>query len=189
MRHSTRLAISAVGAIALAGAFASPAFATVISPSDDTEATVTVAGGSLSITVPDSVDFGEVAPIQTNDPDSLASSQVALRGTAITDTRAGTEGWEVTYSVTPFVNTTTGEALPIDNFFVNPNTTDGVPNGVLTVQPGNPSTGATGTIYSAYNVHGNNDAAWTTYLTLKIPANALAGEYTGTFTQSITTAG
>jgi hypothetical protein len=188
MRNSTRVAITAVGALVLTGAFASPAFATVDNTTGDTSATVTVTGGGLSISVPSSTYFDAVAPIQSYDDANLAKSYAQVQNTAVTDTRAGTEGWEVTYSVTPFVNAITKEELPAEKIFVNPGGNNG-PTGTVTAQAGLPTTGATGPIYSGTNVHGNNSVGWSTSITVTIPADALAGDYAGTFTQSITTAG
>ncbi|MCU1478717.1 MAG: hypothetical protein JWQ64_3410 [Subtercola sp.] len=176
MRNSFRVALAAAGTIVLAGAFASPALAAT---DGSTDATVTVTGGELSITVPATVALSDAAPGGT------ASGTVA--NTTVTDTRAGTDGWNVSYTVLAFSNTDLGESIPLANLTATPGSASAT-SGVGIFAAAAPTIGqGSGAIFGATGVHGNNSATWDTSLALTIPADGLAGVYSTTFIQSVTT--
>jgi len=142
----------------------------------DTDTTFVVAAGSLSVSVAATANLGTVATGATNVSGSLGAVDV-------TDARGGTLGWTTSATSTVFSRTgggTTSTAVSYNSGAVTK-------TGTVTTA----STGATPLIAVAAPVvmgtlvTGNNTANWNPTLTVTLPADALAGTYTGTVNTSV----
>jgi hypothetical protein len=170
MRNSIRFTAALVGAVALTGAGALSATAAP----GDTTATVEVTGGPLTISVPASIALTSAAP--------GATSSNVLSGVAVSDLRAGVQGWVVGVSTTDFTSLATGTAIPKDA--VSFTATNTAKTGTVTVAASVPTSLAT-TIQTATAVSGNNTATWDETLEVAVPADALAAtDYTAIITHS-----
>lgn len=174
MRNITRASIALIGAVALTGATALSATAAT----GDSAATVAVAGGDLSIAVPATLTLNSTGP------------GVAATGTlgtvTVTDATASTAGWDTSITLTDFTSLVTDSpTIPATGFLYNasPAVVTGAGAGTVTATP-NVAGGATAAVVQSATALGNNVATWTADVTLEIPANALAGDYTATLTHS-----
>lgn len=170
MRNSIRLTAAFVGAIALTGAGALSATAAPV----DTTATVEVTGGPLTISAPASIALTGVAP--------GATSSNLLSGVAVSDLRAGVEGWVASVSTTDFTSGLTGTSIPKDA--VSFTATNTAKTGTATVAASVP-TSLVPTIQTATGVSGNNTVTWDETVEITAPADALAAVYTATITHSV----
>lgn len=175
--------LAAAGLVLAAGAVAGPAGAVT---SGDTTTTFVVSGGALSITVPAStVTLGTAAPGGT------ITSQ--LGAVQVTDLRALlTAAWGATVTSTSF---TTGGGTPAETV---PNTAVAYWSGIATATTGTATftpgeaaannavaLGASQPAYSASAGVGDNSATWNPTLIVSVPAQAVAGTYSGTVTHSV----
>lgn len=169
MRSISRVSLVIAASAALVGSLALPASAA------DTTATVEVPAGLLTISAPANADLGTVAP------GSLITA--AVGNVAVSDLRAGEEGWNAQVSMTDFVGTNTATVIPAASATYTP--AAAVETGTSTVAP-TPQTGlATAkTVQAATGVVGNNTAAWDADLSFTAPTDALADTYTATLTHS-----
>jgi hypothetical protein len=194
------LAVTAAAGIALtpvaaSAATASPAvLALSSSPSqvgpgspEDTTVTFTVTStGTLSMTAPDSAILGTGAVGTT--------ISAGLGPVTVTDDRAlDAASWIVTASATDW---TTGagtlvETIPATDVSYDPGTI--TPSGVITVA-GFPTTLANAAVGPAVDPTvvagtagvGDNGATWDPTISVAVPGDAVAGDYVGTLTQSVT---
>jgi hypothetical protein len=142
----------------------------------DTNATVTVTGGTVSISAPASVGLSAAAP--------GATAAATIPSVEVTDTRAGTAGWTASFSSTAFTSATlTDQTIPAANVSYVPTTA--VVTGTATVTGSTASAGA-GAVQTASAVTGNNTAIWDGTVSVAIPSDALAAtDYTATMTESV----
>jgi hypothetical protein len=140
----------------------------------DTTTTFTIAGGDLTLTAAPTADLGSAG---TGAPTISGS----LGAVGVDDARGGTVGWTATAVSTAF-----SQGLGPDSTGVTYTTGTVGSTGSVTVAG---STGmavnTTATVVTASDVTGNNTASWTPQLTVALPSTALAGDYTGTVTTSV----
>jgi hypothetical protein len=176
MRKMTFAALALAGSAALVGVTAVPALAATTA---NTTATVTVAAGVLSITVPGTAALSTVLPGQ--------NSIATLGATEVTDTRAGTANWTATVTLPALTHDASGssETIPTTGatYLVGTATTTGTVTIATPATVTDLSTAKTSEATTA--VKGNNSASWTATLTVPIPAQVLAGTYSGVMTQSV----
>ena len=169
MRSITRTALVLACSAALAGSMAVPASAA------DTTTTVTIANGGVSLSAPGGATLSAGIP-GTN-------STVTLGNTTVTDARAGIVNWTATVSLSAL--TVSGQTIPTTgaSYFASTASLTGGSTLIATSSQLDLSTAKTSQVTST--VSGNNTAIWTALLTVPIPAQALAGTYSGTLTQSV----
>jgi hypothetical protein len=153
----------------------------------DTTVTFTVTStGTLSMTAPDSAILGTGAVGTT--------ISAGLGPVTVTDDRAlDAASWIVTASATDW---TTGagtlvETIPATDVSYDPGTI--TPSGVITVA-GFPTTLANAAVGPAVDPTvvagtagvGDNGATWDPTISVAVPGDAVAGDYVGTLTQSVT---
>lgn len=160
------LLVCAAGVLAFAG----PASA---APST---ATFEVTGDTLDIAVPASVDLGSV----TASAAAQELTAIPLGNVTVTDGRGVSSGWVATASATNFSGPQT-----LAGASVYSPTAASATN--ATVTPAADQTLATtaAPVQTATLAVGVNSATWNPTITVTIPANALAGTYTSTITQSV----
>ncbi|TFD83512.1 hypothetical protein E3T61_20960 [Cryobacterium lactosi] len=177
MRTITRASIALIGAIALTGTTALSATAAT-DPPKDTDATVTVQGGDLTLDVPAALTLNSTGP--------GAPATGSLGTVTVTDATASTVGWTASITVSDFTSLVANSpVIPATAFSYTASaaTPTGAGQGVVTGS-GTVTGGASSTVQTA-TAAGNNAATWTAEVALTIPANALAGDYTGTLTHSL----
>ncbi|MCH7232035.1 hypothetical protein L0U85_14390 [Glycomyces sp. L485] len=179
MRLRLRLLLIAAAVVALLLAPVSVAAAS------HTSLTVTVQSGSLAISVPEAADLGIV------DPATTASGQIG--SVTVTDERAQlTASWTASVSADAF---TTGGASPEETIPTSDvrywsglaTATSGV--GVFTPAQPLPANAVTlSTDRTAFTLTagvGNNSASWNPTVLVDVPADAVAGVYTGAVTHTV----
>jgi hypothetical protein len=180
MRKSTISAAVMIGTVALVAGVAMPANAAT---SGDTSATVTVEGGVLSVTVPTSL------TLDTTDATAIKPGSAVTADATITvdDERNGTTGWATTVSIGAFVGDLGGNSIAPTDVAVTPDDSNNVQTGTLTPTSANASAlGLTPqTIQTASAVSGINTLSWSEAVSLTIPNDALAENYTATLTHSV----
>jgi hypothetical protein len=193
------LAVTAAAGIALtpvaASAATTPAvLATSHTPAvagdPDTTVTFTVTStGTLSMTAPTSVFLGTGAVGTT--------ISAPLGGVTVTDDRAlDAASWIVTASATDWTTGagTTVETIPATDVTYDPGTI--TPSGTITTA-GSIVTLANAAVLPAVDPTvvagtagvGDNGASWDPTISVAVPADAVAGDYVGTLTQSVTGSG
>jgi hypothetical protein len=175
MRIRTPLLVTAATATMLAGA-ALPASAATGPGAGGTATTFTLGGGSLDVTVQTGATLTPGAPGAPNVTGSLGRVDVS-------DTRGSAAGWIVGATSTAFTHASgpSSDSVSYNSGVVSKDsgTVTGETKGATTI---NATTGvavADGTLAS-----GNNTAHFTPDLTVALPAQALAGVYSGTVTTS-----
>jgi hypothetical protein len=170
-RRIVRTALVLVCSAALTGTLGVPASAA------ETVATVEVSTGSLGFrSAPTSASLGAV--------DQGADAAITLRGTTVTDNRAGTAGWTATVVLTEFIGEATGARLSAAGATYSP--TAAATTGSVAVAPSTATDPTTPkVIQTATCVTGNNTATWNADLTLHVPNGAVADAYTTTLTYSV----
>ncbi|MGW1893400.1 hypothetical protein ACWCP6_24600 [Streptomyces sp. NPDC002004] len=144
--------------------------------------TLEITGGGLGITVPTGpVDLGSTAA--SSGAQTVSS---ALGNVTVTDGRGGTANWTVTANGTDFVgpgsSTISVSAAGSSSYTAPPASVTG--NAVVTAHNLAPLY-PPGPVQTAANVSGINSATWNPTITVNIPANTLAGQYTSTITHSV----
>jgi len=181
LRTHIRAAVAAAAGLLLVGAAALPASATGPDASDTTTLGATVTAGAISVGSDASVSFSA----QTLDPlegEREVSAEVSIW---ITDLRAATTGYTVTWAVTDFTTTpTNGKPIPATALTVSPDS--GSTDGTVIWTAGTTSDDGSGTIGTASGVSGVNAIETLAYLDLALPGDALAGAYSATMTISVT---
>lgn len=163
--------------------------AAVAAPASATDVTFTITGGSLSISQP------ATAALTGGDSGLLGQSvSGALGETTVTDQRNGITAWSTKIHGTDFTNGTTSIAVTSVKAFV-PATplmavtgtvvptqglaVDALTGVALAVAPNGP------TLVTTAGVLGNNTVTFTPHISIPIPADATAGTYSGTVTQTV----
>lgn len=137
--------------------------------------------GSLSISVPEAANLG-----------SARAGSVGVSGrlgaVTVTDTRDIPGGtWTATVSSTDFTTggATAPETIPNDSVGYSPGTVTSTTGGA-TFTPGTAGDlGSARTAFSASASTGFTSATWNPTITLTLPADVVAGTYTGTITHSV----
>lgn len=179
MRKATRVSLALGTSAALLTLAAFPASA----EEKASDATIEVQAGPLGIAVTPVLDPLELTP--------GTDAEFDIPTVSVTDNRAGTDNWTTQVSLTDFTNTDVLDAKPITvagaTYTVTPDSLDH--DGTITSLT---STDAVWTsaadelaAVTAAGVEGNNTASWDASLIVKVPASALAGEYTATLTHSV----
>ncbi|MCA2228283.1 putative Ig domain-containing protein [Nonomuraea aurantiaca] len=142
--------------------------------------TLTVAPGSLSITVPGSANLGSVAASSPTLSNSLGT-------VTVTDNRGNTSAsWTVTVSATSF---TTGTATAGETIATNKiaySSGSGSTTGTGTFVPGNLANGSLpGPGASWITGTGANSVTWNPTVTFTLIPSQVAGSYSGTITHSV----
>lgn len=182
MKNVRKLSVAgAVAMLAVTAVLVSPA-----GPAEaaDTTTTFQVSGGLLSVSAPATKDLGGGA--------AAGTLTAQLGNVTVTDNRAQLgASWTATVSSAGFTNTTATGAAPITTVTYASGTATAT-SGVATFVPGQVSTAvptaltSTGiTAFSASLATGNNSATWDPTVVVSIPAQAIAGSYTGTITHSV----
>lgn len=146
---------------------------------------LTIAAGSLSISVPSSATLPTVVP--------GGRSSGPLGTVTVTDTRgSGPATWTATVSATAFVTggRSTGETIPLTStsYWSGPAT---AVTGSGTLTPGQPSSvnavnlSSARTAFSLAAGSSLNSASWNPSLAISVPAAAVGGLYTATITHSV----
>jgi hypothetical protein len=179
-KHVLRALAVVTTATLAAGLAASPAGAADPAP---TTTTFTITGGGLAITAPGTARLGSV-------PTGSASVSEKLGDVTVTDTRGALAAtWTATVQTTDFTTgqKTAAETVPKANVLYLP----GLPtaaNPVGVFAPTIVDAEALGAlplpVYSVLTA-GNNSVTWNPTVTVMLPAQAVAGEYTGTITHSV----
>jgi hypothetical protein len=169
-----RLLIATAVAGMLAAGIALPASAAP----GDTVATLTVAGGSLSITMPATANLGS----RTN---TLGGGVLdgSLGQMQVVDARSGTAGWVASAISTTFAKSgATAIAAGSVSYTAGTITTVGTAtytaNNPISLAPVSP-------VVTATAVSGDNSATWTPMIHVIIPGGATVGDYTATITHSV----
>jgi hypothetical protein len=189
------LAVTAAAGIALipvaASAATTPAVLAISSTAaggdPNTTVTFTVTStGTLSMTAPESVNLGTGAVGTT-----IAG---ALGPVTVTDDRAlDAASWTVTASATDWTTGagTTVETIPAGDVTYDPGTI--TPSGTITttgsiITLANAAVGPAvdPTVVAGTAGVGDNGATWDPTISVAVPADAVAGDYVGTLTQSVT---
>jgi uncharacterized repeat protein (TIGR01451 family) len=136
--------------------------------------------GVLSITAPGSADLGTAAPGGT------ASAQFGV--VQVSDDRAGVAGWTATVSGTDFITGggTPAETIPVhDVQYLIAGFTSTTGSATFTPTPATVLSGAARAVVTATNVNGDNSASWNPLIQVLVPGGAVAGNYSGTITHSV----
>lgn len=181
----TKLIASVTAGAALVGITAGPAMA------EDTTTTFTLTGGALAISVPANA---TITGVNTG----ILSTDSSLGNVTVTDARGAllTAGWTASVSSSDFVtgDTDPGSAgyadrvIPKANVTYDPGLLAGLltSTGVAVRAPGVAGAlGSARTAYQATNVVGNNVTTWNPTITVAVPADAVAGTYSGVITHSM----
>ena len=173
----TPLALAAVAAALVAGT-ALPASATETSPTGNTVTTFTLTGGDLSLSAPGTATLTDGAATDATVSGSLGEFSVL-------DERAVTAGWDVAAVSSAFSEPTMNgptssdvlyTATPVDFF-----------GGIFAATTGSQRVqSAAASVLTGTQASGSNSALFTADLTVLLPGSALAGNYSGTVTTSVT---
>ena len=163
----------------LSGAVLSLGALTPAAHAADTTATFTLTAGALSVSAPGTAAL-------TNAATGAASLNGSLGTVTVTDARGGTSGWTASATSTSF--TGTGLSVIANTKVDYTSGTATTTSGVVHATPGAAVATAMGTSVTAFSgtlVVGNNSVSWAPSLTVNLPSNALAGNYSGTITHSV----
>jgi hypothetical protein len=166
-----------LGTVALAGAILTlvPTGSAMAADTGDTEATFTLAGGSLDVTAAASAALTDGAP-------GAASVSGPLGPVGVSDTRGSTAGWVVSAASTAFVDDAGSSSIGVS---YNSGAATGTTGLVTATTKGATSVTAVAPVAAGEEASGNNTASYAPTLTVALPASALAGDYTGTVTTSV----
>ncbi|SEF02707.1 hypothetical protein SAMN04489740_3846 [Arthrobacter alpinus] len=177
--HKSFSAALAAAALVVAWTVAAPAGAAMAA---DTTTTFTVSGGALGISAPASKDLGTGA--------AAGTLTAQLGAVTATDTRGALgASWTASAAATAFTNSTTPAAASITTATYSSGLATGT-TGTAIFLPGQTATPAAisaiaVTAYSASVSVGNNSATWNPTVVVSVPVQAIAGDYTGTITHSL----
>lgn len=176
MKKYTLTNSALIVALALAPIALSP-----ISPADasGTNVSLTITGGSLSISAPISADMGSIESSATG-----TDLDADLGSVTVTDNRAASSaGWIVAAISTAFTPTS-GPTIPASavSYSAGAVTVTGTVTCSATNQPD--LTGAV-TVVTGSAITGSNTATWTPTLSVEIPGSRVAGVYTAIVTHSV----
>jgi len=170
----TRASIAVgIGTVALLVSGPMPASAAT---SGETTTTFTLEAGTIDVTVQ-----GSAALTNGSSGQLTVSGQLGVVN--VTDNRGGTVGWITSAASTAFSNGSGSSSTGVsyNSGSVSKTGTVTVVSAGPTTLSANPSPVVTGTL-----VVGNNTASWNPTLTVSLPSNSLAGNYSGVVTTSVT---
>jgi hypothetical protein len=162
-----------LGGLALLAANALPASAAT---SGDTITTFSLTGGELAVSVAASAAL-------TNGASGAASVSGTLGSVSVTDARGGTTGWTASAVTTAFAHT--GGGTTASGVSYNAGVVTETGDVTATSAGATALTAEAAAVVTASAVTGNNSGSWNPTLTVALPSNALAGDYTGTITTSV----
>lgn len=179
----TKLIAGVAAGTALIGVAAGPAMAAP----GDTATTFELTGGSLAVSAPATAEIDAVAT-------GILSAGESLGNVTVTDARGAllAAGWSVQVASSDFI---TGSAVPgsanlaertiaKDNVSYSPGLPT-VATGVAVRLPGAPGALASSRVAMATTgIVGNNVTTWAPTITIDIPADSVAGTYSGVITHS-----
>ncbi len=177
-RSATGRARGRVVAVIMSGAMLSLVALAPTAHAADTTTTFSLTAGGLSVSAPSSAALSSAATGSTTLSGSLGTVQV-------TDARGGTAGWSASATSSSF--TGTGLSV-IANSAVDYSTGLATTSGTVVATSGAATPTAMGSPVTAFTgtvVEGNNTVSWAPTLRVNLPSNALAGNYSGTITHSV----
>jgi hypothetical protein len=176
-----RLPVVIAVAAVLVAAGAAPALAADSGPAQ-TSATFALSGGDLTLTAMQSATLSSSA---SGDTDIIGK----LGAVSVSDLRGGTQAWAVSAASTDFVGT---GARPTHSQGITyragmPSVTGNVnfPEDSVTARDSPLASTGPSTVVDPNSVYGNNTATWNPKIVVRMPANALADNYSATITTSI----
>ena len=172
MTRTRAVMVGSIGAVALLASVALPASA---APSGTTTTTFTLSSGTIDIAVPSNASLPA-----GNSGTTSVSGQIG--SVTVTDSRGNVLGWTASAASTGFTGDsgTTSTAVSYSSGAVSKTgTVTAVSSGTVALTTV-PAPVVVGTL-----VVGNNTATWNPTLTVTLPPNSLAGNYTGTVTTSV----
>ena len=179
MRKITTIAVGTASALGLGLALAGPGMAPAMadtSPPVGTTTTFSVTGGDLTLTAQSDAPLGSVLISQASVSGSLGQVEVNdQRGVDM-------QSWEADVVSTPFVNGSV--SVPPSSVTYTPGEVATTGSASFAPGPGTVMT-ASQIAYKASSIIGVNDAQWTPHITIALPANRVAGDYSGTITHSV----
>jgi hypothetical protein len=169
--------VRAIGAVAastalLALGLASPA----LGADGDTVTTFALAGGALSVSVQ------PTATLTAGDSGDTTVTG-SLGTVVVSDLRGGTDVWSASATSTTFTDSTGTTASTAVSY-----STGAIDStGNIDIASGSPTvlTGAPVEVAAPTSVVGNNTASWNPTLTVTLPSDSVAGDYTGTIHTSV----
>ncbi len=177
---------SRMGRVALAVAIALPLFfvstgSVSADPSGTSEATITIEGGSLGITVPTAiVDLGTFTNVVGG-----GSMSGTLGEVTVSDARSAAAGSEwVASAISSAFTPLAGPALAASEVAYSPGTVE--MEGTATYETHNqPDMTAVVPVVVASAITGDNAAVWNPEITVSVPGGTAPGIYTATITHSV----
>lgn len=170
MSRTTSSLIGLVGAVALV------AVTTPTASAADTTTTFALVGGTLSVAVPASADLGSASS-------GVSAIKGSLGSTQVTDNRGVTLGWTASAASAGF----TGAGGKTQSTGVTYSSGALTKTGTIVVTGSDtvPLTSSATPVVLGTLAVGNNTASWNPQLMVSLPADSLAGSYTGTVTTSV----
>nr|WP_296780173.1 hypothetical protein [Rhodococcus sp. (in: high G+C Gram-positive bacteria)] len=160
---------------AVASALAAAVIAPGVSNAADTVVTFTVAGGALTITAPAT----QALTVTGN------QATGGITPVVVSDQRRGINGWVASAVSTAFTKAAPNPAS-IPATAVAYQGTIATITGIAVVTPAlAPVIDTTKAVQTATAVIGANTATWTGNVTVTLPTNVVAGDYSGTITHSV----
>jgi hypothetical protein len=153
-----------------------PATSAMAAHTGDTTATFSLTGGTLDISVVGTATL-------TNGASGATSVSGSLGAVGVDDARGGSTGWTASADSTSFTEGTVG--APVSSGVSYTTNTVGSTGTVTVMGSTGQAVDAVSAVVAATAVTGNNTASWTPDVTVALPSNALAGDYTGTVTTSV----
>lgn len=145
---------------------------------DATATTFTLDGGSLTYSAAASAALG-----------NSTSGDTSITGTlgtvSVTDLRGGVLGWVVSGSSTDFVRAVSTVGSTSTAIAYTPGTVAKDGTSTIASPAATALTTTPQAVVTATDVSGNNTASWNPTLDVTLPATALAGDYSGTVTTSV----
>lgn len=172
-RRLIAMSSATIGAAVLLAASTGTASAAV----GDTTTTFSINGGALSVTM-------QTTATLTNASSGTTSVSGNLGAVSVTDNRGGTANWSVNASSTVFktavLSTPTSNGVSYNAGIVSETGTITIADGTAVAL-----TATAAKVAGPTSITGNNTASWNPTLTVSLPSNALAGDYSGTVNTSI----
>ncbi|MDJ0393932.1 hypothetical protein QMK17_11380 [Rhodococcus sp. G-MC3] len=161
--------------VAAAGALAAAVISPGVSNAADTVVTFSVAGGALTLTAP----LNQVLTVTGN------QATGGITPVVVSDLRRGINGWVASAISSAFLKPAPDPAS-IPATAVAYQGTAATVTGVAVVTPAvGPVLDTIKPVQTATVVVGSNTATWTGNVTITLPTNVVAGNYTGTITHSV----
>jgi hypothetical protein len=175
----TRYLLLATATAMLTFALAVPS--TAYAASGGTTATITVEGGTLSMSVP--TDAGNLGSQSNSVGGEIISGPLGQVEVSDARNAAAGSGWVASVISTAFTSTA-GGAIPAGDVSYSAGAITQVGTATYTDDDPPDLTGVSPAV-TATGITGDNSAAWNPTLTVAVPGGMAAGVYSGTITQSV----